>query len=105
MVKALVVMVMVATGGFMTAVTAHDRAVRQELEAANATLAAEVQRDASFAARRVELERRGRDLDECEPAFARILPSREVATDEQLLRTVQDMADTAHVRIVSVEIQ
>jgi hypothetical protein len=98
-------MVMVATGGFMTAVTAHDRAVRQELEAGNATLAAEVRRDAVFAARKAELERRIHALDECEPAFARILPSREVATDEQLLRTVQDMADAAHVRIVSVELE
>ena len=96
---------MVATGGFMTAVIAHDRAVRQELEAANSIIDAELRREAVFLVRKAELERRIREQDECEPAFARILPSCEVATDEQLLRSVQDMADAAHVRIVSVEIE
>ena len=84
---------------------ANDRAELELREARNRALREEIEANRRFLERKAFLEQQKTDFDEVAPAHARILPSREVATDEQLLREFQAMGERSGVKILSVTME
>jgi hypothetical protein len=84
---------------------ASDRAENELLETQNRLLEERIASNKAYAARMTRLEEQKRALDDNEPAYARIFPIAEVATDPKLLTAVSDIALVSGVRIVSVEVR
>ncbi len=84
---------------------ANDRAEIEQREARNQALREEIEANRRYLERRAFLERQKQDFDEVAPAYARILPSREVATDEKLLSEFQAMAESSGIRIHSITME
>jgi Tfp pilus assembly protein PilN len=84
---------------------ASDRAENELLETQNRLLVEQIASNKAYAARMTRLEEQKRALDENEPAYARMLPIAEVATDQKLLTSVSDIAQVSGVRLLSVEVR
>jgi hypothetical protein len=103
--KTLTALVVLLLAGWSAAwKVTGDRAECELAEARRLALRDEIAANARCAARMASLEIEKQALADAEPAYARILPIREIATDAKLLRTFQGMAERSGVTILSVEL-
>jgi hypothetical protein len=84
---------------------ASDRAEVELCNARNRSLREEIEANRRYAERMSALDAEKAALDDVYPAHVQILTTKELATDERLLRDIQAMSEASGVRILSVTME